>query len=116
MKKVVFDLRGNGGGLLHESVNIVNFFIPRGETVVSTKGRLSDLNRDYKTANAPFDEDMPIVVLVDDYSASASEIVSGSLQDFDRAVIIGMTTYGKGLVQQTKDLNFGSKVKLTIAK
>jgi len=116
MKKVVFDLRGNGGGLLHESVNIVNFFVPRGEIVVSTKGRLSDLNRDYKTANAPFDEDMPIVVLVDDYSASASEIVSGSLQDFDRAVIIGMTTYGKGLVQQTKDLNFGSKVKLTIAK
>jgi len=116
MKKVVFDLRGNGGGLLHESVNIVNFFVPRGEIVVSTKGRLSDLNRDYKTANAPFDEDMPIVVLVDDYSASESEIVSGSLQDFDRAVIIGMTTYGKGLVQQTKDLNFGSKVKLTIAK
>jgi len=116
MKKVVFDLRGNGGGLLHESVNIVNFFIPKGETVVSTKGRLTDLNRDYKTSNSPFDEDMPIVVLVDDYSASASEIVSGSLQDFDRAVIIGMTTYGKGLVQQTKDLNFGSKVKLTIAK
>ncbi|MDG2226925.1 MAG: S41 family peptidase [Flavobacteriales bacterium] len=116
MKKLVFDLRGNGGGLLHESVNIVNFFIGKGNTVVSTKGRLADLNKDYKTLNTPFDEEMPIVVLVDGYSASASEIVSGSLQDLDRAVIIGMTTYGKGLVQQTKDLNFGSKVKLTIAK
>ena len=116
MNKLVFDLRGNGGGLLHESVNIVNFFIPKGTTVVATKGRLTDLNRDYKTVNTPFDEEMPIVVLVDGYSASASEIVSGSLQDLDRAVIIGMTTYGKGLVQQTKDLNFGSKVKLTIAK
>ena len=116
MKKLVFDLRGNGGGLLHESVNIVNFFIAKGETVVATKGRLTDLNREYKTVNTPFDEEMPIVVLVDGYSASASEIVSGSLQDLDRAVIIGTTTYGKGLVQQTKDLNFGSKVKLTIAK
>ena len=116
MKKLVFDLRGNGGGLLHESVNIVNFFIAKGKTVVATKGRLTDLNRDYKTVNTPFDEEMPIVVLVDGYSASASEIVSGSLQDLDRAVIIGTTTYGKGLVQQTKDLNFGSKVKLTIAK
>ena len=116
MKKLVFDLRGNGGGLLHESVNIVNFFIAKGKTVVATKGRLTDLNRDYKTLNTSFDEEMPIVVLVDGYSASASEIVSGSLQDLDRAVIIGMTTYGKGLVQQTKDLNFGSKVKLTIAK
>jgi len=116
MKKLVFDLRGNGGGLLHESVNIVNFFIAKGKMVVATKGRLTDLNRDYKTLNTPFDEEMPIVVLVDGYSASASEIVSGSLQDLDRAVIIGMTTYGKGLVQQTKDLNFGSKVKLTIAK
>ena len=116
MKKLVFDLRGNGGGLLHESVNIVNFFIGKGNTVVSTKGRLTDLNKDYKTLNTPFDEEMPIVVLVDGYSASASEIVSGSLKDLDRAVIIGTTTYGKGLVQQTKDLNFGSKVKLTIAK
>ena len=116
MKKLVFDLRGNGGGLLHESVNIVNFFIGKGKKVVATKGRLTELNRDYKTLNTPFDEEMPVVVLVDGYSASASEIVSGSLQDFDRAVIIGMTTYGKGLVQQTKDLNFGSKIKLTIAK
>ena len=116
MKKLVFDLRGNGGGLLNESVNIVNFFISKGNSVVATKGRLTDLNKDYKTLNTPFDEEMPVVVLVDGYSASASEIVSGSLQDLDRAVIIGMTTYGKGLVQQTKDLNFGSKVKLTIAK
>lgn len=116
MKKVIFDLRGNGGGLLHEAVNIVNFFVPKDQLVVSTKGRISELNRDYKTNNSPFDLDMPIVVLVDDHSASASEIVSGTLQDLDRAVIIGMNTYGKGLVQQTKDINFGSKIKLTVAK
>lgn len=116
MKQLVFDLRGNGGGLLHESVNIVNFFVPKGELVVYTKGRLADVNRDYKTTNSPFDLNMPVVVLIDDYSASASEIVSGSLQDLDRAVIIGETSYGKGLVQQTKELEFGSIVKLTVAK
>ncbi len=116
MTQLVFDLRGNGGGLLHESVNIVNFFVPKGELVVATKGRLEDVNRDYKTTNSPFDLNMPVVVLIDDYSASASEIVSGSLQDLDRAVIIGETSYGKGLVQQTKELEFGSIVKLTVAK
>lgn len=116
MKKLIFDLRGNGGGLLHEAVNIVNFFVPKGQLVVSTKGRIPELNHDYKTKNNPFDLDIPVVVLVDDRSASASEIVSGSLQDLDRGVIVGMNTYGKGLVQQTKDINFGSKVKLTVAK
>jgi carboxyl-terminal processing protease len=116
MKQLVFDLRGNGGGLLHESVNIVNFFVPKGQLVVSTKGRLEEINREYKTQNAPFDLDMPLVVLIDEFSASASEIVSGSLQDLDRAVIIGQTSYGKGLVQQTKDIEFGSMVKLTVAK
>ncbi len=116
MKKLIFDLRGNGGGLLKEAVSIVNFFVPKGELVVYTKGRIQDMNNDYKTRNTPFDTDIPVVVLVDGYSASASEIVSGSLQDLDRAVIVGNTSYGKGLVQQTKDLNFGSKIKLTVAK
>jgi carboxyl-terminal processing protease len=116
MKQLIFDLRGNGGGLLHESVNIVNFFVPKGQLVVSTKGRLEEINREYKTQNAPFDLEIPLVVLIDEYSASASEIVSGSLQDLDRAVIIGQTSYGKGLVQQTKDIEFGSMVKLTVAK
>lgn len=116
MTQLVFDLRGNGGGLLHEAVNIVNFFVPKGELVVETKGRLSEMNREYKTLNNPIDVNMPMVVLIDDHSASASEIVSGSLQDLDRAVIVGETSYGKGLVQQTKDLEFGSMVKLTVAK
>lgn len=116
MEQLVFDLRGNGGGLLHEAVNIVNFFVPKGELVVETKGRLSEMNREYKTLNNPIDLKMPVVVLIDDHSASASEIVSGSLQDLDRAVIIGERSYGKGLVQQTKDLEFGSMVKLTVAK
>jgi carboxyl-terminal processing protease len=116
MKQLIFDLRGNGGGLLHESVNIVNFFVSKGELIVSTKGRIEEINREYKTTNLPYDLNMPVVVLIDDYSASASEIVSGSLQDLDRAVIIGQTSYGKGLVQQTKDIEFGSMVKLTVAK
>lgn len=116
MEKLVFDLRGNGGGLLHEAVNIVNFFVPKGQLVVETKGRLNEMNREYKTLNNPIDLDLPLVVLIDDHSASASEIVSGSLQDLDRAVIIGERSYGKGLVQQTKDLEFGSMVKLTVAK
>ncbi len=116
MQQVVFDLRGNGGGLLSEAVNIVNFFVPRDQLVVFTKGRIENMNRDYKTRNAPFDLDMPVVVLVNDHSASASEIVSGALQDLDRAVIIGERSYGKGLVQQTKEIEFGSLVKLTVAK
>jgi len=116
MKQVVFDLRGNGGGLLNEAVNIVNFFVPRDQLVVFTKGRIENMNRDYKTRNTPFDLEMPVVVLINDHSASASEIVSGSLQDLDRAVVIGERSYGKGLVQQTKEIEFGSLVKLTVAK
>lgn len=116
MTQLVLDLRGNGGGLLHEAVNIVNFFVPKGELVVETKGRLSETNRAYKTLNNPIDTELPLVVLIDDHSASASEIVSGSLQDLDRAVIIGERSYGKGLVQQTKEVEFGSMVKLTVAK
>lgn len=116
VNKVILDLRGNGGGLLHEAVNIVNFWVPKGELIVETKGRLETMNRLYKTKNNVFDKEMPVVVLIDEYSASASEIVSGSLQDLDRGVVIGKQSFGKGLVQQTKDINFGSKVKVTIAK
>lgn len=116
VEKIILDLRGNGGGLLMEAVNIVNNFVPKGQEVVFTKGRIEDMNHSYKTKNSPYDTQIPVVVLINDMSASASEIVSGSLQDLDRAVIIGETSYGKGLVQQTKDIGFGSKVKLTVAK
>ncbi len=116
MKKLIFDLRGNGGGLLHEAVNIVNFFVPKNTPVVETKGRVEDVNRSYKTMNQPIDTELPVVVLIDGSSASASEIVAGSLQDLDRGVIVGMNSFGKGLVQQTKNLEYNAKVKLTIAK
>ncbi len=116
MNKLVLDLRGNGGGLLIEAVRIVNMFVPKGQTVVTTKGRLEEENRTYKTMDEPTDLEIPLVVLIDGGSASASEIVSGSLQDLDRAVIIGSTSFGKGLVQRTFDLKYGSKMKLTIAK
>lgn len=116
MKELVFDLRGNGGGLLIEAVRIVNMFVKKDQLVVSTKGKVADENRNYMTQEEPIDLDIPLTVLVDEHSASASEIVSGSLQDLDRAVIIGKTSYGKGLVQRTYDLKYGSKMKLTIAK
>jgi carboxyl-terminal processing protease len=116
MGKLIFDLRGNGGGLLIESVKIVNMFVPKGQEVVSTRGRIQEENRTYSALDKPMDTEIPVVVLVDGGSASASEIVSGALQDLDRAVIVGTTTFGKGLVQRTMDLKYGSKVKLTIAK
>jgi carboxyl-terminal processing protease len=116
ISKLIIDLRGNGGGLLMQAVDIVNFFIPKDQLVVQTKGRMEEINRAYKTRNNPIDLEIQLVVLIDAYSASASEIVSGSLQDLDRAVIIGENSFGKGLVQQTKDLKFGSKIKLTVAK
>ena len=116
MEKFVLDLRGNGGGLLLEAVNIVNFFVPKGTEIVTTKGRILDENRSYTTKQEPLDLDIPIVVLVNETSASASEIVAGALQDLDRAVVIGKTTFGKGLVQRTVDLKYGAKMKLTVAK
>lgn len=116
MKKLVFDLRGNGGGLLIEAVKIVNMFVPKDQVVVTTKGRVVEENRTYKTMGMPVNLEIPVVVLIDGGSASASEIVSGTLQDLDRAVIVGSTSYGKGLVQRTLDLDYGSKIKLTIAK
>jgi len=116
MTSLVLDLRGNGGGLLMEAVRIVNMFVKKGQTVVTTKGRIKEENKDYKTSEMPADMNIPLVVLIDEGSASASEIVAGSLQDLDRAAIIGNTSYGKGLVQRTFDLKYGSKVKLTISK
>lgn len=116
MESLILDLRGNGGGLLMEAVRIVNMFVDKGQTVVTTKGRVVEENRTYKTMDEPMDLKIPIVVLIDEGSASASEIVSGSLQDLDRAVIVGETSYGKGLVQRTYDLSYGTKVKITIAK
>jgi carboxyl-terminal processing protease len=116
MEGLILDLRGNGGGLLIEAVKIVNFFVAKGQVVVSTKGRAQQENMVYTTLSDPLAEKLPLVVLIDDGSASASEIVAGSLQDLDRAVIMGSTSYGKGLVQRTFDLKYGSKIKLTIAK
>jgi carboxyl-terminal processing protease len=115
-KEMVLDLRGNGGGLLIEAVRIVNLFVKNDQLVVNTKARVKEENRVYKTQDQPVDLEIPLVVLIDEGSASASEIVSGSLQDLDRAVIVGQTSYGKGLVQRTYDLKYGSKVKITIAK
>ncbi len=116
MENLILDLRGNGGGLLIEAVKIVNFFVPKNTVVVTTKGRVKEENRVYKTLEDPIAENVKLVVLIDDGSASASEIVAGSLQDLDRAVIVGQTSFGKGLVQRTYDLKYGSKVKITIAK
>jgi len=115
-KNLVLDVRGNLGGLLMEAVNIVNFFVDKGQEVVYTKGKITEWDKSYLSVNNPIDTQIPIVVLVDENSASASEIVSGALQDLDRAVILGKRTYGKGLVQQTKDLVYNSKIKITVAK
>jgi len=116
IKSLIIDLRSNGGGLLNEAVKIVNFFIPKDKEVVSTKSRLKEMNRSYTTKAQPIAEDLQLVVLIDEYSASASEIVAGSLQDLDKAIIIGQTSFGKGLVQQTKPVSFGGQIKLTVAK
>ena len=116
LKGVVFDLRGNGGGLLAEAVNVSNVFVGKDELVVTTKGKVIDWDRSYKTLNKPVDTDIPLVVLIDKGSASASEIVSGVIQDLDRGVLIGQRSYGKGLVQNTQDVGYNSKVKMTIAK
>lgn len=116
LKGVIFDLRDNGGGLLNEAVNVSNVFVPRGELITSTKGKVPEWDRSYKTSLTPVDETIPVVVLINKMSASASEIVSGSLQDLDRAVLLGQRSYGKGLVQNTKDVGYNAKIKLTTAK
>lgn len=116
MKGFVLDLRGNGGGSLSEAVDIVNMLVPKGITLVKTRGKLKRANRDYTTTVEPIDSVMPVVVLVNGESASASEITSGSLQDLDRAVILGTRTYGKGLVQLSVDLSYNGQLKLTTGK
>ncbi|NKI27935.1 S41 family peptidase [Arenibacter sp. 6A1] len=115
-QKIVLDLRGNPGGLLTEAINVTNLFIPKGELVVTTKSKVKKFNREYRTKNQPEDTEIPLVVLVNGRSASASEIVSGSLQDLDRAVIIGARSFGKGLVQRPLKLTYGTQLKVTISR
>ncbi len=116
MKGVILDLRDNPGGLLHEAVNIVNIFVEKNQLVVTTKGKVDEWNKAFSTLNEPSDTKMPVVVITNSSSASASEIVSGTFQDYDRGVIIGQKTYGKGLVQVTKPLSYNTVLKVTTAK
>ncbi len=116
LKGVIFDLRGNPGGLLNEAINISNLFVDKGLDIVSTKGKVQEWNKVYKAVNNPIDVAIPVTVLVNSGSASASEIVSGALQDLDRAVVIGQRTFGKGLVQTTRPLSYNSQLKVTTAK
>ncbi len=115
-QKIVLDLRGNPGGLLSEAINVTNLFIPKGELIVTTKSKVKKFNREYKTKNKAVDTEIPLVVLVDGSSASASEIVSGSLQDLDRAVVMGARSFGKGLVQRPMKLTYGTQLKVTISR
>ena len=113
---MVLDVRSNGGGLLSEAVNVVNFFVPKGKEIVKTKGKFKQMDHAYRTTNEPIDLEIPLAVLVDGGTASAAEILSGSLQDLDRAVVIGNRTYGKGLVQTLRNLPYNSSMKITTAK
>jgi len=116
LKGVILDLRGNGGGLLREAINVCNVFIPAEETVVTTRSKVVEADQEYKTRNEPVDTDIELIILIDENSASASEIVSGVIQDLDRGVVIGQLSYGKGLVQNTFDIGYNAKVKLTTSK
>jgi len=116
MNKLILDLRGNPGGLLNEAIKITNFFVPKNEVVVTTKAKIKKWSEIYKTKKEPIDLEIPIVVLINGRSASAAEIVAGSLQDLDRAVILGQRSFGKGLVQRYRNLTYGTKLKLTISK
>lgn len=115
LKGFIIDLRGNGGGLLNEAVDIVNMFVPRNKLVVYTKGKVPQQNGNYYTQNEPVDLDIPLVILVNGSSASASEILSGSIQDFDRGVIVGQRTFGKGLVQNILPMSYNTQMKVTVA-
>ena len=114
--KIIIDLRDNPGGLLYEAINIVNLFVPKGKEVVATKGKVLDWNKSYTTLNNPVDTEIPLAILTSGGSASASEIVAGALQDYDRAVLIGQKTFGKGLVQTTRPLAYNAQLKVTTAK
>jgi carboxyl-terminal processing protease len=116
LKGIILDLRNNGGGLLHEAINICNIFIPSGEELVTTKGKIKERDQSYKTMNIPVDTEIPVAVLIDRKSASASEIVSGVMQDLDRGVLIGQRSFGKGLVQNTREVGYNSRLKLTTSK
>lgn len=116
LKGLIIDLRGNGGGLLNEAVDIVNVFVPKNKLVVYTKGKTPEQNRNYFTKNEPDDTQIPLVILVNESSASASEIVAGSIQDFDRGVILGQRTFGKGLVQNILPMNYNTQMKVTVSK
>ena len=116
LKGLILDLRANPGGLLNESVNIVNLFVDKGQEVVSTRGKIKSWDKVYKASKSPTDLEIPIVVLINQSSASASEIVAGAIQDLDRGIVIGQRSFGKGLVQQTKKLSYNSQLKLTVAK
>lgn len=115
-ERIILDLRGNGGGLLNEAVNICNLFVPKGESIVTTKSKVEKYNVNYKTTREPTDLTIPLAILVDGHSASASEIVAGALQDLDRAVIVGTRSFGKGLVQRPIDMTYGTQVKVTISR
>ena len=115
-EKIILDLRGNGGGLLNEAVNVCNLFVPRGEIIVTTKSKNEKYNITYKTTREPIDLEIPLAILVDGKSASASEIVAGALQDLDRAIIVGSRSFGKGLVQRPIDMTYGTQVKVTISR
>ena len=115
-KQIVLDLRGNPGGLLNEAIDICNLFVPKNEVIVTTKSRIEKHNNTYKTQKEPIDTEIPLAILVNGRSASASEIVSGALQDLDRAVILGSRSFGKGLVQRTVDLTYGTQLKVTISR
>ena len=114
--RIILDLRGNPGGLLNEAVNICNLFVPKNEIIVTTKSKIEKHNNTYKTSKEPVDTEIPLAILVNGKSASASEIVSGALQDLDRAVIIGSRSFGKGLVQRPVDLTYGTQLKVTISR
>ncbi len=116
MKRLVLDLRGNGGGLMSEAINIVSLFVPKGSLVVSSKGNTEDSKMEYRTTQEPIDSEIPIIVLIDSASASSSEIVAGALQDMDRATIMGVRSYGKGLVQSIRPLAYNGQMKVTTAK
>jgi len=116
LKGIILDLRNNGGGLLGEAVDICNLFIPEGKLVVSTKGKVREKDQIYNTRNSPLEPDMPLAVLINGSSASASEIVSGVMQDYDRGVLIGSRSFGKGLVQNTREIGYNSRLKITISK